>query len=198
LMALGLRRLPARTARIAAVATLGAVFVVNLLGSVLPQHDASDDYWRHRADWYEREGRPGDLVIADGYIWISYLRYFAHEQVLDAAKLRALPRTAVHKLYTTTASTAHVRRVLLSGSVTDPASDDFSSCSEVPEACAAARPCGRPCCPEPACSRDLQPRLCGRFGCIDRSAPSPVTRRPPPRTSRSRRRSATPPGRGRR
>src|SRR4051812_47369721 len=92
LMALGLRRLPARTARIAAVTTLGAVFVVNLLGSVLPQHDASDDYWRHCADWYEREGRPGDLVIADGYIWISYLRYFAHEQVLDGAKLRALPR----------------------------------------------------------------------------------------------------------
>jgi Dolichyl-phosphate-mannose-protein mannosyltransferase len=69
------------------VCLVGLVFVVNLAGSQLPQHDAARDYWHARASWYRNNVDNRDLVVANGYIWGSYLGYETAAETLDAAEL---------------------------------------------------------------------------------------------------------------
>lgn len=115
---------------------VGALFLVNLLGSVLPLADESRDYWRERVAWYEANAGPRDLVVTDGYIWSAYVRYFGATRVLDLADLRdpALAREAI----ASRARALGAERVLLSEMVLDPGGDRYSSCEEVEEACAKA------------------------------------------------------------
>ncbi len=62
---------------------LAALFVVNLVGSVLPYRAKADDYWRVRAAWYEQHTRPGDIVFANDYVYVEYLNYFGHGKAYD-------------------------------------------------------------------------------------------------------------------
>lgn len=66
---------------------IGGLFLVNLLGSVWPQHRPEDDYWRARATWYEQNVGPADLVFTAGYMWSNYVRYFSGADTVDVYEI---------------------------------------------------------------------------------------------------------------
>ena len=74
-----------RSAAAASVALVGLLALVNLLGSQLPQREEERDYWRVRSAWYAANTRPGDVIIANGYLELAYLRHLTEAEVVDAA-----------------------------------------------------------------------------------------------------------------
>ena len=83
----GLRGSAARAIPAVAVGLVGLVFFVNLGGSQLPQRDAARDYWHARAAWYRDHLDRDDVVVANGYVWGTYLEYETPATVLDAEEL---------------------------------------------------------------------------------------------------------------
>ena len=125
---------PGRGPRMPALVLFLAVaclFTVNLLGSVGPQRRERDDYWRVRADWYEQHTQAGDLVLANGYIFSEYLRYFGEGTVVDV-------NNDVIGAVGEQAALADVERrideapgrVLISSEALFPGDDAYSHCSE--------------------------------------------------------------------
>jgi hypothetical protein len=142
LLALPLTALTAKRDRtigaIAVGALLASLFVLNLGGSIVPQLSEENDYWRERVLWYEENATSDDLIITNGHIQTYYMRYFTRATVLDIG----VPWLDADK----DADVAMVEigrtidgwergRVLISGEVFDPASDEYSNCEE------GVRPC---------------------------------------------------------
>jgi hypothetical protein len=124
--------------RIHLVATvLGALFLVNLLGSVMPQASASNDYWRVRSDWYVQNTTSGDLILTDGYLWNSYLAYFTDAHALNVSRVflesedESAAFIAIEQQIE--AALAH-GRVYISGQMLFPKADTLSCCTEGLEA----------------------------------------------------------------
>ncbi|CAN5808224.1 hypothetical protein BH23ACT11_BH23ACT11_01200 [soil metagenome] len=108
------------------------LFTVNLIGSVWPQHDPEDDYWRVRSDWYARNTTPSELVISYGPLWSRYLRYFGQAKVIDVEedvfKKHGDTKGALVDLRRRMDTVPHTTRVLVSSEAFYPASDKFSCC----------------------------------------------------------------------
>jgi hypothetical protein len=75
-----------RPATAVSVALVGLLFLVNLLGSQVPQRDEESDYWRARTAWYAANTEPTDLIVANGYLQVSYLQHLTSAGVIDAAE----------------------------------------------------------------------------------------------------------------
>jgi hypothetical protein len=122
-----------------AVVAVAALFVVNLVGSILPQRDEAKDLWRAKAAWYRANARADDLVVSNGYVWSAYLRYLVDSDVVDIEDLfREAPtdREALAALRRRVAA-AH-GRVLVSGEAFHPFAERRSSCVDAPRTCAIA------------------------------------------------------------
>ena len=78
-----------RSATALSIGLVGLVFLVNLLGSQLPQRDEKRDYWQARSAWYAASTGPGDLIVANGYLQVAYLQYLTGARVVDAAQTLA-------------------------------------------------------------------------------------------------------------
>jgi hypothetical protein len=111
---------------------VGGLFVVNLFGSVLPQTHTSNDYWRARTEWYERNTTPTDLVFTSAYIQAEYLRYFTHARVvdvrLDVAYVTGEDTVVPEVQRIIDASPG--ARVLFSSEALFPGEDEYSHCLE--------------------------------------------------------------------
>ena len=59
------------------------LFLVNLLGSVLPQTNRGNDYWFQANRWLIENAGPGDLIVSgSGYGADGYLAFYARSRVL--------------------------------------------------------------------------------------------------------------------
>ena len=120
-----------RRARVGVAALVGLLFLVNLVGSILPQTSEDDDYWHARNSWYDREVAPGDVVIANNYHQTAYLGYFSDVPAIDAGRVDAEvggdPRALVDTLRGGIDSFAG-DRVFMSREAFDPAGDPWSNC----------------------------------------------------------------------
>jgi hypothetical protein len=126
----------AKRAAILAAATVGALFVVNLLGSVLPQRDEGRDLWRAKASWYRTHARSDDLIVSNGYVWSAYLRYLLAAEIVDIEDLfreAESERDALEELRSRMASARG--RVLVSGEALHAFADRRVSCLDAPRTC---------------------------------------------------------------
>ena len=118
------------------VGAVALLFVVNLVGSVLPQRSESRDYWRAKASWYEQHTRDDDLVVSNGYVWTSYLRYLLEAEVVDIEDLFREADTERQALAALRGEMASVHgRVLVSGESLDAFVDRPRACIDAPETC---------------------------------------------------------------
>ena len=111
---------------------LAALFAVNLFGSVLPYRSKSNDYWRVRVDWYERNTRPGDLVFANDYVYVEYLNYFGHGTAYDLGNDiigKVGPERAVSEIQRLIDASPG-SRVYFSSEIFYPGVDAYSNCVE--------------------------------------------------------------------
>lgn len=111
---------------------VAGLFVVNLVGSVLPQRHAADDYWRVRAAWYARNALPTDLVFTNNYIYTEYLRYFGNGTVVDVPSEITSPlglESTVTEMQRRIDG-APQSRVLFSSELLYPGADEYSHCQE--------------------------------------------------------------------
>ena len=130
-----------------ALGTIGVIFLVNLVGSVLPQRDEAHDLWRAKAEWYRTHAQADDLVVSNGYIWSSYLRYLLDAEVVDIEDLFRESDTEREALIELRRRLASARAtVLVSGEAFDAFADHRISCVDAPRTCAIAA----------ATSRELQ------------------------------------------
>jgi hypothetical protein len=132
------RPAPRATKRVAilAASTVGALFVVNLLGSVLPQRDEERDLWRAKASWYRTHARSDDLIVSNGYVWSAYLRYLLSAEVVDIEDLfreAESERDALEELRRRIAAARG--RVLVSGEAFHAFADRRVSCLDAPRTC---------------------------------------------------------------
>ncbi len=130
-------------------ATVAALFVVNLLGSVLPQRDERRDFWRAKASWYRAHARGDDLIVSNGYVWTAYLRYLLDAEIVDIEDLfreASSEREALDDLRRRLATAP--RRVLVSGEAFDAFADRPVACLDAPRTCEIAA----------ATARDLRAR----------------------------------------
>jgi hypothetical protein len=136
-----------RTGRVTLAVTLTALFATNLLGSVLPQHDDGDDYWRARYTWYEQNAGPQDLILAGDYIGANYLDYYTPAQVLRTGAVfnGATDEQAVLRQLDQLIRDSGATRVLISSTV-------FELPPGAPQGC---RPGGAEVCPVPVLMQDL-------------------------------------------
>lgn len=135
---LALRRRPPLRLALGAALVLG-LFVVNLLGSQLPQRSNADDYWRVRASWYRSHLRPDDLLISNGYIWSSYLTYLSRGHVVDVRTLfDEMPRPAAALAVRRIADRSHARHVYFSDFDFYPHPGDPQACDDGLGTCADA------------------------------------------------------------
>lgn len=120
-----------RRSRVLVAALVAGLFVVNLVGSVIPQASRDDDYWWARIGWYDRHATADDLIVANNYHQAGYLAYFADLPVLDAAGIHSAsggdPATVTATVRDSIAAWRG-SRVLISREVFDPAGDAWSSC----------------------------------------------------------------------
>jgi hypothetical protein len=119
-----------------AAAAVGALFAVNLAGSVLPQRDESRDYWRAKTAWYRAEARSNDLLVSNGYVWSAYLRYRVDAEVVDIEDLfreAETERAALAELRRLVASAPS--RVLVSGEAFHAFADRRTTCLDAPRTC---------------------------------------------------------------
>ena len=114
---------------------LGALFVVNFLGSVWPQHSPKNDYWRVRTSWYEGHTSSSDLVLYGDRPQGRYLKFYSQAKLIDVRTIFANKdkSEAVAELQRRIDS-AHVQRVLVSSEVFYPAADKYSRCT-IPQMC---------------------------------------------------------------
>lgn len=122
-----------------AVATVGTIFLVNLLGSVLPQRDEGRDLWRAKASWYRVNARDDDLIVSNGYVWSAYLRYLLSAEIVDIEDLfreASSEREALDDLRRRIA--AAPGRVLVSGEAFEAFADRRVACLDAPRTCAIA------------------------------------------------------------
>jgi hypothetical protein len=131
------RLFPGRVATVVASTLLGSLLIVNLLGSVWPQHDNSKDYWRVRAAWYRAHTSSSDTVLATGYLETGYLSYLTKARVIDADRIFVTSNG-------TSAAIAEIRRklrsgrprhVYISGEVFHPFADVAAGCRAGPGIC---------------------------------------------------------------
>lgn len=128
-----------RARRILVVSTIGSIFIVNLLGSVWPQRDETGDLWRAKAEWYRANTRSDDLVVSNGYVWSSYLRYLLDADVVDiedAFREAETEREALGEIRRRVASAGG--RVLVSGEAFHAFADRREACLDAPRTCASA------------------------------------------------------------
>ena len=59
------------------------VFATNLLGSALPQADPENDYWWKRSTWYRTNTGQADVIVANNFLWVGYLRHFTQARTID-------------------------------------------------------------------------------------------------------------------
>jgi hypothetical protein len=113
-------------------AGLAALFVVNLVGSVLPYRAKADDYWRVRAAWYEKHTRPGDIVFANDYIYVEYLNYFGHGKAYDLRNdiIGAAGREGAVEYIQRLIDASPGQRVFFSSEIFRPGQDAYSNCVE--------------------------------------------------------------------
>lgn len=119
-----------RRARWAVPVVLAGLGAVNLAGSVGPQLDEGNDYWRARLAWYEDNARPNDLILSNGYVMAGYLRYFSQARVVDAravAKPQRDPRALALEVRRIMAA-SDPDRILVSSEAFDPVADRYSTC----------------------------------------------------------------------
>ena len=128
----GSRRARSRHRETGYVAVLvSALLLLNLLGSVWPQHGEDDDYWRVRAAWYERNATSADLIVAYDYQETYYLRYFTSAEVIDVKPhllFRGVPATIA--VVEREIAEDEGRRVLFSNEVFFPSTDAYSECTD--------------------------------------------------------------------
>jgi hypothetical protein len=129
------------TRRVAAlgVGTVAALFLVNLLGSVLPQRDEERDLWRAKASWYRTHARDDDLIVSNGYVWSAYLRYLLPAEIVDIEDLfreASSERAALDGLRRRIATARG--RVLVSGEAFDAFADRRAACRDAPRTCEVA------------------------------------------------------------
>jgi hypothetical protein len=119
-----------------ALGTVGALFVINLTGSLLPQRDEARDLWRAKAEWYRTHARSDDLLVSNGYVWSAYLRYLVDAEVLDIedvfreAETEAAARDALRSRVGSAPG-----RVLVSGEAFHAFADRRISCLDAPRTC---------------------------------------------------------------
>ena len=121
------------------VTMVGATLVVNFVGSVLPQRDEDRDLWRAKTSWYRTHVRPDDLVVSNGYVWSSYLRYLVDAEILDIEDVFReveTEREALRELRRRVAAASG--RVLVSGEAFHAFADRRSACLDAPRTCAIA------------------------------------------------------------
>lgn len=112
---------------------LSALISVNFLGSVWPQHNPKNDYWRMRTSWYEGHTSSSDLVLYGDSPQGRYLKYYSQAKLIDVRTIFANRKDkaeAVAELQRRIDS-AHAQRVLVSSEVFYPAADKYSRCTEV-------------------------------------------------------------------
>jgi hypothetical protein len=138
------RRLAAWDARRRHVllAVLGTLAVVNLAGSILPQKGSGGDLWRARVTWYEHHARASDLVLANGYVFTNYVRYFTPATAIDAEESIAPhaddPGAGVFEIQSTMANSP-ATRFLTSTQALFPARGRYADCAGSEGICDAAR-----------------------------------------------------------
>ena len=122
---------PSRARLAIGAAAVAGLFVVNLLGSQLPQRANSKDYWHVRARWYRTHLRSDDFLIAYDYVWSTYLTYLTRGRVVDVqAFFKKMPRSAAARKARRIADSSHARRVLISDYVFDPYPGDPQACND--------------------------------------------------------------------
>jgi hypothetical protein len=131
----------ARRNTILAAVLVGGLALVNLIGSILPWHSEENDYWRVRGQWYEREARPSDLVIANSFEQWTYLEHFTDAALIDVEQMYGEqggdPRAFVAAVRRSIDDWPG-ERVLASREAFDPDGDRWSNCTGTGDACAAA------------------------------------------------------------
>jgi hypothetical protein len=119
-----------------AAAAVAALFLVNLLGSVLPQRNEERDLWRAKASWYRAHARDDDLIVSNGYVWSAYLRYLLDAKIVDIEDLfreASSERDALDDLRRRIATAPG--RVLVSGEAFDAFADRRVACLDAPRTC---------------------------------------------------------------
>jgi hypothetical protein len=116
---------------------LASLFIVNFLGSIVPQLSEENDYWRQRIAWYEQNATQDDLILANNHSETFYLRYFTPATVIEIdVPWLDNGRDPDRAFDVVDAQVAEWEgRVLISDEVFEPASDEYSSCV------AGQRPC---------------------------------------------------------
>jgi hypothetical protein len=114
---------------------VGALFVVNLAGSVLPQNSAQNDYWRERTEWYAANVNSEDLVVSNGFLQSAYLRYFAHARVLNVDLYADEDVESALGEIEDEIDSSNASRILFSSEVFAPASDPYSKCESGVKPC---------------------------------------------------------------
>jgi hypothetical protein len=138
LLTVGIVAAAGERSRAVVAVLVGSLFALNLLGSLLPLHRDSDDYWRARLSWYRDNAGGGDLIVASGYIWANYLANYTSGRVLDVEEPMDRGPAAAAGAIGHEMSVRRPKRVLISSSVLYPGADRFARCSEVPGTCRAA------------------------------------------------------------
>ena len=116
--------------------TVGALFLVNLLGSVLPQRSDERDLWRAKASWYRTHAREDDVIVSNGYVWSAYLRYLVAAEIVDIEDLfreASGRRDALDDLRRRIATAPG--RVLVSGEAFEAFADRRIACLDAPRTC---------------------------------------------------------------
>jgi hypothetical protein len=136
-----LARRPSRLRTGTVVALVASLLAVNLLGSVVPQTRASRDYWGVRAEWYRTHVSRTDLVVANTYVWTSYLEYLTHARVLDAQSVydRNGGWAKGGPFLLERIRGIHARRVFVSDEALHPFADAPAGCIEERAVCDDAR-----------------------------------------------------------
>jgi hypothetical protein len=116
---------------------IASLFVVNLLGSIIPQLSEDNDYWRQRIAWYEDNATSDDLILANNHLETYYLRYFTPATVVqvDTAWLDAGQDSKAALAAVDERINDWDGRVLISDEVFHPASDEYSSCVQGQRPC---------------------------------------------------------------
>ncbi len=124
---------------------VGALFLSNLLGSIVPLSDRHNDYWYQFNSWLLANCREGDLIITgSGYVSDSYLAYYCESKVyspyLKLVEFSPLVEQGVRSeqdIYRQIAAVmadGHVDRVLVSSTVAHPFKELLFDPTEIPVA----------------------------------------------------------------
>ena len=97
-----------------AVFIVAGVFMMNLCGSIYPQTDPANDYWRAHYAWFREHCQEECTIVSGaGYVSDSFLRYETRARVISLGRRYGLSEGHLHEIVASSAGPVYISSTAL-------------------------------------------------------------------------------------